>query len=105
MGHKQQLFLLNFQKNRKNLTLYNFDSKKPISDILNQLHIENTTLLVEGGTQTIKKFLALNLWDEARVFTCPQKFLRAFAPIIKALPHHQIQVSNDNLAIYYNEHN
>ena len=35
-----------------------------------------------------------------------KKFFKGIrAPIIKALPHHQIQVSNDNLAIYYNEHN
>ncbi len=101
------IFTKSSKKNRKNVTYYNFDSKKPISDILNQLHkLKIQSLLVEGGTQTINKFLTLNLWDEARVFTCPQKFFKGIrAPIIKALPHHQIQVSNDNLAIYYNEHN
>ena len=95
------------KKNRKNVNYYNFDSKDPISTILDQLYqLKMQSLLVEGGTQTIKKFLDLNLWDEARVFTCPQNFLHGIrAPKIETLPHKQIQVSNDILTTYYNEHN
>ena len=94
------------KKNKKNLTYYNLDSKDPISTILDRLHqLKMQSLLVEGGAQTIKKFIDLNLWDEARVFTCPQKFFNGIrAPIIEALPHHQSQVSNDILTTYYNEH-
>ncbi len=107
-GTQATLVFTRFPKiNRKNITYYNFNSKDPIAAILDQLHqLKIQSLLVEGGTKTIKKFLDLNLWDEARVFTCTRKFFKGIhAPIIEALPHHQVQISNDILTIYYNEHN
>ena len=106
-AQKTLVFTQSPKKNRKNIVYHTLDSANPITNILDQLHQLNMqSLLVEGGTNTIEKFLNLNLWDEARVFTNPQKFYKGIqAPKIEALPHHQTQVSNDTLATYYNEHN
>ena len=68
------------KKSRKNVTYHTLDSADPITAILDQLHQLNIqSILVEGGTHTIEKFLSLNLWDEARVFTSPQKFSRGIS--------------------------
>jgi len=95
------------EKNKKNVTYHTLDSADPITVILDQLHQLNIqSILVEGGTHTIEKFISLNLWDEARVFTSPQKFYKGIsAPKMEALPHDHTQISNDTLTTYYNEHN
>ncbi len=44
------------------------------------------SVVVEGGTQTIQLFIDAGLWDEARVFTSPQRFVSGVAaPSLKGL--------------------
>ena len=107
-GTQKTLVFTQFpKKSRKNITYHTLNSADPITAILDQLHQLNIqSILVEGGTHTIEKFLSLKLWDEARIFTSPQKFSRGIqAPKMVALPHQSTQISNDTLTTYYNEHN
>lgn len=46
--------------------------EEPIIQILNDLHQQNIlSLLVEGGAETLKQFIRLNLWDEIYVEQAP----------------------------------
>lgn len=43
-----------------------------IEEILHQCYLQNiSSIIVEGGTNTINQFIEQNLWDEARVFVNP----------------------------------
>ncbi len=84
------------------------DFKKSVSaQILNELYHRNkSSLIVEGGTETINYFIKENLWDEARIFTSPSLLKEG----IKApeLPEgkkciEEKNIENDELRIYRNE--
>lgn len=59
----------------KNLAVFNNEARTLIIDTLNpkaicdRLYNENLqSVIIEGGTKTIQRFIEANLWDEARVF-------------------------------------
>jgi diaminohydroxyphosphoribosylaminopyrimidine deaminase/5-amino-6-(5-phosphoribosylamino)uracil reductase len=65
-----------------------------------ELNIQS--VLVEGGSATLQKFIDAELWDEARVFTAPQVFGAGIkAPVINATPHYQIDIFGDTLHHYF----
>ncbi|RAW03506.1 bifunctional diaminohydroxyphosphoribosylaminopyrimidine deaminase/5-amino-6-(5-phosphoribosylamino)uracil reductase RibD [Pseudochryseolinea flava] len=74
-----------------------------LPEMLQDLHKRKLhSLIVEGGSQTLSAFIALNLWDEARVFVSPQRFQKGIAaPIIKGETHFQ-QIATDVLQVIYN---
>jgi diaminohydroxyphosphoribosylaminopyrimidine deaminase / 5-amino-6-(5-phosphoribosylamino)uracil reductase len=54
--------------------------KNSIEQILSRLRKEGVgSILVEGGTKLLEKFLEANLWDEARVCTSPKTFGKGIA--------------------------
>ena len=75
-----------------------------LMDILYSRHI--TSILVEGGAETLNSFINEGLWDEARIFTAPQKFGNGIkAPILppaKGLTHVTHHLGLDTLNIVYN---
>jgi len=59
------------------------------------------SLMVEGGKLLINEFLIHRLWDEARIFTGNKTFGQGIpAPVISAVPDHQIKFSESDVKIY-----
>lgn len=71
--------------------------------ILSKLHeLKIQSVLVEGGSTTLQKFIDAELWDEARVFTAPQVFGTGIkAPVINSTPRYQIDIFGDTLHHYF----
>lgn len=75
------------------------------ANVLRELHrLKISILLIEGGAATLNTFIQANLWDEARIIT-GNKFLGngIKAPEIGREPTRQLNISSDELAIYYNK--
>lgn len=74
-----------------------------LDQILEDLHNRNIqSLLVEGGSFLLNKFIELGLWDEARIFTSRNKFGEGIkAPLISKPSSENIPVLEDQLSIHY----
>ena len=73
---------------------------KEILDDLNSRKIQS--LIVEGGSFILNKFLEEGLWDEARVFTGPTDFREGIsAPTLNLSPTETLSIQEDTLRIYY----
>ncbi len=68
-----------------NVTLVKLQEINFIDDLLKDLHQRKIqSLMIEGGTQTIRSFIDRGLWDEATIFRSPQKFGKGIAaPAVK----------------------
>lgn len=63
-----------------------------------------TSVLVEGGSQTLQTFMDENLWDEARIFTGPTSFGTGVStPKISGKPLETKMNLTDTLSIYRND--
>ncbi|MFZ9681539.1 MAG: bifunctional diaminohydroxyphosphoribosylaminopyrimidine deaminase/5-amino-6-(5-phosphoribosylamino)uracil reductase RibD, partial [Bacteroidia bacterium] len=71
--------------------------------LLADLHARQIqSVLIEGGSNTIRQFLAAGLWDEARVFTAPIAFERGIAaPQLTQTPAESHAIGVDQLDLYY----
>jgi len=67
--------------------------------ICEALHARNvSSVMVEGGLQTLQTFIDANLWDEARVFTGTQNLREGIpAPILKGLKSYTENIHTDTL--------
>ncbi|MEP0712333.1 bifunctional diaminohydroxyphosphoribosylaminopyrimidine deaminase/5-amino-6-(5-phosphoribosylamino)uracil reductase RibD [Algoriphagus sp.] len=74
-----------------------------IVDILEELHQRQIqSVIIEGGSYLLNRFLASELWDEARVFTSRNKFGSGIAaPIPPAPVSETIEILEDTLRIYH----
>ena len=74
-----------------------------IKDILEELYQRNIqSVIIEGGSYLLNKFLASELWDEARVFTSSNKFGNGIAAPIPPTPVSEtIEILEDTLRIYH----
>ncbi|RKE95065.1 bifunctional diaminohydroxyphosphoribosylaminopyrimidine deaminase/5-amino-6-(5-phosphoribosylamino)uracil reductase RibD [Ichthyenterobacterium magnum] len=82
------------------------DYNKPIAkQVCNTLHQKNiTSIIIEGGAQTLQTFIDENLWDEARIFTGNTKFnFGTKAPKIAGCLTSEQNLLEDNLKIYVND--
>lgn len=76
-----------------------FELKEVLED-LNYRKIQS--LIVEGGSFVLNKFIEEGLWDEARVFTGPTKFGEGIsAPMLNLIPAETLSIQEDTLRIYY----
>lgn len=95
----------NTQKSERhgNLEFVKLKSGFSVMDILEDLHQKKIqSLIVEGGSFLLNKFLESELWDEARVFTSQNKFEEGIeAPMIQKPASELIPVLEDRLAIHY----
>jgi diaminohydroxyphosphoribosylaminopyrimidine deaminase/5-amino-6-(5-phosphoribosylamino)uracil reductase len=79
------------------------DGEEPLRYLLQQLHeLQLSTLMVEGGIQTLQQFITLELWDETRVLTAP-KYLASgrTAPALPVPPSFSEQIGDDRLELFY----
>jgi diaminohydroxyphosphoribosylaminopyrimidine deaminase/5-amino-6-(5-phosphoribosylamino)uracil reductase len=86
-----------------NLEWKKLSPKFEIQEILDDLQERKIqSLIVEGGSFLLNKFIESELWDEARVFTSQVKFLEGIkAPQISHPASERVNFLEDELAIYY----
>lgn len=98
--------IFNQEKNGEeaNTTFIKVKDCKDISDILRRLQEKKIgSILIEGGSQLLHSFIALDLWDEARIFQSTQTFGDGIhAPKLSGTIAQEIDVMGDKLSIYYN---
>ena len=83
----------------ENLSFVKLAENQFLETLLSDLHQRKIqSLFVEGGSQLLNSFLALGLWDEARVFESETTFEEGIAaPKIKMPQFNQIQLKEDVL--------
>ncbi|MEN2280707.1 bifunctional diaminohydroxyphosphoribosylaminopyrimidine deaminase/5-amino-6-(5-phosphoribosylamino)uracil reductase RibD [Algoriphagus sp. SE2] len=89
---------------RANLEFVKLKQGFSIKSILEDLQKRKIqSVIVEGGSYLLNKFLESELWDEARVFTSQNKFEEGIeAPLITKPASEIMTVLEDRLAIHYN---
>ena len=66
--------------------------------------MEIQSVIIEGGAKTLRSFIDLGLWDEARVFVGDNIFkLGIKSPQLKGVIKYKRKIYNDSLTIYKNE--
>lgn len=100
-------YLLNYQKERVdgNLHYIKVNSKDLIKSIIDSLYKRDTmSVIVEGGTQLLQRFVDTGLWDEARVFYSKKGFGEGIpAPVFRKVPVHEENIMGNRLAFFQNE--
>ncbi len=84
--------------------IVDFDNNLPqnICEVLYNHQIQS--VIIEGGTQTLKTFIESNLWDEARVFTGNKSLNEGIkAPVLNKKINQIVQIAEDHLSLYYND--
>jgi diaminohydroxyphosphoribosylaminopyrimidine deaminase/5-amino-6-(5-phosphoribosylamino)uracil reductase len=70
-----------------------------VHDLLKQ---KIQSVIVEGGLQTLNGFIDLHLWDEARVFTSHETFIKGIAaPVLNSKLEHDLTIGTDQLHVYH----
>lgn len=94
------------RKTEAKITTISWENQASIAqEICNVLHQSNiTSIIIEGGRQTLQTFIDANLWDEARVFTGNIHFNGGInAPTISAKITSETQIDGDVLRVYTNQ--
>lgn len=75
-----------------------------IKNVLETCYKNNLqSIIIEGGAILLNSFINNDIWDEARVFTSPNKLIEGIkAPDIKQIPYSEYLIDKDNLSIYFN---
>lgn len=76
-----------------------------VGNILNALHqLEIQSVLVEGGKETLQRFIDSGLWDEVRVLTGTTELKKGLpAPVLNVQPRQVSKIGEDHLNIYFND--
>lgn len=88
-----------------NLDYCKIDFTNQVSaQILNLLYQRNIlSVIIEGGAQTLQSFIAVNLWDEARIFTTPHTLKNGIpAPVLPGKLIEETTIENDKLQVLLN---
>lgn len=83
----------------------NIDFTKPIAHQICALLFEKkiTSIIIEGGLQTLQTFIDENLWDEARVFTGTLKLKQGMqCPVFSGQPMSTRRIGDDIVNSYQN---
>lgn len=95
----------NSRKNEssENLEFVNLGVAISVADILEDLQSRKIqSLIVEGGSRVLAKFIESGLWDEARVFTSKSTFDAGIpAPQLNQKPTEILSIGEDTLTIYH----
>ncbi len=100
---KQTTYCYNLHKDeiRENLVFVKVEEDAMLDSITKHMFSEKVqSIIVEGGAETLRNFIAANLWDEARIFISPTTFERGIpAPAVSGLSSKPISLANDTLKI------
>lgn len=75
----------------------------PLSYLLKKLNeLQLSSLMVEGGINTLRQFIQQDIWDEARVLTAP-RYLKAgrLAPVLPSTPSFSTHLADDRLDHFF----
>lgn len=91
------------KKNVRFIELENFDLYLP-QNILYQLYLLDVqSLIVEGGAKMLQSFINAGMWDEARVFSTPEKWGEGIkAPEIRGEVIEENQIADNTLTVMKN---
>lgn len=98
------VFTQNPTSNKKNVEFIELNNPQndlcEIVEALAKMKIQS--IIVEGGSKTLNKFIEMDLWDEARIFTA-NSILGDGIPVPKMSmnPRTKENVSGDDLSIYF----
>lgn len=86
---------------RENVVFVQLTSENFLSGLLSDLTRRNIqSVIIEGGLMTLENFISAGLWDEARVFTSPEKFEKGIAaPRVNGKMLDEITIGSDVLRI------
>ena len=91
----------------ENVTLLNLDfSSNFVEQLLQKLlELHNIgTLMIEGGAETLKHFINLGLWDEARILTGSTTLPSGIpSPRISFFPTIETEIHKDGLTVHFNK--
>jgi len=118
-GKSPKIIVLNRKNNLdKKLNVFKTDSEVFIIDekiidfnkniaeqTLKYLKSKNiSSVIVEGGAQTLNTFLNENLWDEIKVFKSKKKLVNGInAPVIQSTIFSEEKIMDDKLITYFNK--
>lgn len=87
---------------KRNLSLIRIDEENFITQLVKDLSKQKIqSVMIEGGAQTLRLFIDLNLWDEARVFTSPRLFYEGISsPKLKGRLVALERIESDVLEIF-----
>ena len=118
-GKSPKIIVLNRKNNLdKKLNVFKKDSEVFIIDekiidynkniaeqTLKYLKSKNiSSVIVEGGAQTLNTFLNENLWDEIKVFKSKKKLVNGInAPVIQSTMFSEEKIMDDKLITYFNK--
>lgn len=75
---------------------------KNILELLYEKGIQS--VIIEGGAETLQRFIAANLWDEARIITGVAPINKGkIAPTLKGTKTKSFTYGEDQISIYYND--
>ncbi len=76
--------------------------EKPLNEIMKVLYQSNiSSIIIEGGRETLQGFIDQELWDEARVFVANKKLKNGImAPILKGKLLTEEKISSDTLKTF-----
>lgn len=106
--NKQTTLIFTEQENYKNSEHTNYENvifdKNLIFNILKIAFEKNiSSILVEGGRETLQSFIDIDLWDEIRMFTGNEKFGNGIkAPVFNGKPIFEQTLNGDQLKIFCN---
>ncbi len=87
---------------RPNLEFIKLEGASFLQAIIDDLYRRDIqSVIIEGGSRTLAKFIDSGLWDEARVFTSEKTFGAGIkSPAIPGVLHAQQEIETDVLRIY-----
>ena len=94
------------EASQENLIYETLSFEKDVAELIcNSLYKHNTTsVLIEGGAQTLQTFIDANLWDEARIFKSDTNFGSGIsAPEILGEKIGEKKLLNDSLSLLVND--
>jgi diaminohydroxyphosphoribosylaminopyrimidine deaminase/5-amino-6-(5-phosphoribosylamino)uracil reductase len=101
---KQTTLCYNVLKNEEheNLSLIRIDENNFVHNLSQDLYRRKIqSVIIEGGASTLAMFIENNLWDEARIFTAPQKFGKGIqAPRHPGILTEQHMLAGDTVNFY-----
>ena len=93
------------EKKTKNLTYLKIKNKNAIITLLTYLAQKNVmSIIIEGGAETINRFIELNFWNEARVILGNQVYQSGVkAPTINKRYSKLLTLNKDTIIFYLND--
>ena len=92
-------------KQQKHVNFIKIDFEKSVAEQLGKICFDQniSSIIIEGGANTLQQFIASNLWDEARVFSTKKELKKGVKkPLFEGKIERRETLGSDTLKIYSN---